>query len=70
MRAVTQILITHPQPAPLPALEDAIAEMEKGKGNPKSIALIALSLAKYLKHDKAEKDALKAEIETLKMKVK
>lgn len=44
--------------------------MEKGEGSPKSIALIALSLAKYLKQDKLEKDALKAEIETLKMKVK
>lgn len=34
---------------PEKALDKAIAEMEKGEGNPKSIALIALSLAKYLK---------------------
>jgi hypothetical protein len=38
------------------ALEEAIAEMEKGEGKPKSIALIALSLAKYLK---SKKDKIK-----------
>ena len=36
------------------ALDEAIAEMEKGQGNPKSIALIALSMAKYLKSKKAK----------------
>ncbi len=34
------------------ALDEAIAEMEKGEVNTKSIALIALSLAKYLKSKK------------------
>ena len=37
---------------PEEALLEAIAEMEKGQGNPKSVALIALSLAKYLKSKK------------------
>jgi len=31
------------------ALDEAIAEMEKGEGSEKSIALIVLSLAKYMK---------------------
>lgn len=34
------------------ALEEAVREMEKGNNNPKSIALIALSMAKYLKSKK------------------
>lgn len=36
------------------ALDEAIAEMEKGEGNPKSIALVALSLAKYLKEKRVK----------------
>lgn len=43
-------------PDPELALKEAIREMEKSDGNPKSIALIALSLAKYLK---SKRDKLK-----------
>lgn len=43
-------------PDPELALDEAIAEMEKREGAEKSIALIALSLAKYLK---SKKDKLK-----------
>jgi len=39
---------------PEAALDEAIAEMEKGKGSEKSIALIALSLVKYLKSKKSK----------------
>lgn len=48
------IFVSSPKINPNPelALEEAIAEMEKGEGNSKSIALIALSLAKYLKSKK------------------
>lgn len=60
---------------PFEALQEAVAEMEKGKGNKKSIALITLSQAKYLKHlerqvDKLEKklEKMDAEIEKLKKK--
>jgi len=41
---------------PEAALDEAIAETEKGDGSEKSIALIVLSLAKYLK---AKRDKLK-----------
>lgn len=39
---------------PEKALDEAIAEMEKDKGSPKSVALIALSMAKYLKAKKTK----------------
>jgi len=35
-------------PDPELALDEAIAEMKKGEGSEKSIALIVLSMAKYL----------------------
>jgi len=35
---------------PEKALDEAIAEAEKGQGEPKSIAKISLSFARYLKH--------------------
>lgn len=52
------------------ALDEAIAEMEKGEGVPKSLALIALSLAKSAKREREENRVMKAEIEELKEKVK
>jgi len=55
---------------PEKALDEAIKEMEKGVGSPKSIALIALSMAKWAKMERENNKALKAEIEELKKKVK
>lgn len=50
----TDFLVSTPKinSDPEKALDEAIAEMEKGEGNPKSITLITLSLAKYLKSKK------------------
>lgn len=55
VKAPDFIVSTPPiNPDPEAALDEAIAEMERGEGNPKSIALIALSLARYLKEKRGK----------------
>ncbi len=71
VKAPDFIVATPPvNPDPEKALDEAIAEMEKGEGNPKSIALIALFMAKWAKAERVKNKALEAEIAELKKKVK
>ena len=55
---------------PLEALAEALTETKKGKGEPKSLDMIARSTLKALEHAMKEIDKLRLEVEQLKKKVK